>query len=359
MRRAALIVLAHVLAACAGSGSRAPSAPAQAPSELIFSHAKHGEQGVECASCHKGIAAADALGRHLPTMKDCAECHESEVKEKSKCGFCHRDLPRARKGGRPATPGLRFSHKQHAGRAKDCVSCHTGAAVATTVAGIARPKMRGDCFTCHGHLADYRKLRCTVCHESLARQPLKFVSAFNHEGNFLKEHGRQASAGGQSLCASCHAQSYCAECHAGARAGLKPSLRHAERVDRRFIHEADFKSRHAIEARAASGSCLRCHGTKSCQRCHEAEGVSAQVSAGGVKSSPHPSDWLSPGSPNSHGRDARRRITQCAGCHDQGSLSNCVRCHKSATKGGLGIKPHPAGWRRGGKGSDPLCLMCH
>jgi len=325
-------------------------------SELRFSHALHVEQEVECGTCHPKIEeAGDLTARHSPTKAVCAECHE--VKEKKECAKCHPDPARARKlARRPSTSRLVFSHKGHVKRSKDCLACHAGAAVAKTLAAVPRPKMRGDCFGCHNHLKDYRSLRCKGCHERLTHHPIKFVSSFNHDGNFLKEHGRAARANAD-VCGSCHQQSFCADCHS-QRATVLPSVKLADRPDRRFIHRGDWISRHAVASRADPGQCMRCHSAKSCARCHKARGIHAGASTARGRS-PHPAGWLSPGSPNSHGREARRRITQCAACHDRGALSNCVKCHKSTKQGGLGLRPHPPGWSRGGKTTDKMCLICH
>jgi hypothetical protein len=353
-RGVSLCLLVALVGGCAARGQRGEGKQGD---EISFSHAKHVEQGAACTTCHKGVEGTDTLaGRHGPTMKDCAECH-SEATDKAKCGLCHRDATRAKAGQswRPPTEKLRFSHRTHAKRAKDCLGCHAGAAIATTLPAITPPKMRGDCFGCHNHLKDYRELRCNGCHQTLSRYPIASVSSFNHEGNFLRQHGRWARAQ-SDVCASCHNQSYCAECHS-ERSTVLPGVKQAERVDRQFIHRGDWLGRHPIESRAAPSSCARCHGTKSCDRCHQAQGISAAAS--GTGRSPHPPDWLNPGSPNNHGGEARRHIAQCAGCHDRGAMSNCVRCHRSASKGGLGLRPHPPGWNRGGKSSNPMCLICH
>jgi hypothetical protein len=347
-----------LLAGCVASngGKPPPKATAARQPEIIFSHAKHQEQEVPCETCHAGTAASTALDRrHSPKMAVCGECHD--VEEQSGCKKCHRnpeepgELPRA-----PSTKHLVFSHAAHVKRAKDCLACHAGAVVARDLAEVPRPRMRADCFDCHNHMGDYRALRCKGCHESLSRYPIRFVSQFNHEGNFLGEHGRQAR-GNSDLCATCHGQSFCADCHAGQRATVLPSVKRAEEVGRQFIHRGDWLGQHALRSRAEPGQCIRCHSPKSCDSCHRARGVS--VTSGSTGRSPHPADWLSPGSPNSHGREARRRITQCAGCHDRGAASNCIRCHRSAAKGGLGLNPHPPGWSRGGKDSDQVCQLCH
>jgi hypothetical protein len=359
MKRSLVLLCAVLASACSTTARRASSGEPRrsSASELIFSHAKHLEQGAACEACHAGVAQSDKLGTpHRPRHAQCGECHE-EVKDRGKCAFCHRDLSLAGKAARRPPEALTFSHRRHAPRVKDCVRCHSGAAVATSVEEITRPKMRGDCFECHNHLEQYRKLTCRVCHQSLSQYPIRFVSSFNHEGNFLREHGRWARTAGGDLCASCHGQSYCADCHS-QQAGLLPGAKRPELVDRQFIHRGDWVGRHAMESRGDPGSCMRCHSPKRCDKCHQAEGVSARAGAGGPRS-PHPADWLSPGSPNSHGPEARRRITQCASCHDQGHLSNCVRCHRSARRGGLGINPHPPGWDRGGRSSNSTCTVCH
>jgi len=316
---------------------------------ILFPHDTHVDQEVECLTCHAGADKSGSLKiRHSPTKKVCADCHE--VEDKKECVKCHRKSASAR----PLAARLHFSHKDHQGRTKECLDCHAGAAVAPTLAKVQRPRMRQDCFRCHNHLQQYRRLRCKVCHHSLSQYPLNSISAFNHEGDFLKEHKRWGRSNGD-LCGTCHGQSFCADCHTSR--GLKrPSVRLAERGDRAFIHRGDWISRHAPASRADPGQCSRCHSPKACARCHRASGISASASG---SRSPHPAGWLSPASPNSHGQQARQRIAQCASCHDRGTLTNCVRCHKSAARGGLGLRPHPPGWNRGGKQSDKVCLYCH
>jgi hypothetical protein len=358
--RAALVWGASwMLVACSAvKADRAAPPPEPVRSDLIFSHALHQEQGAECETCHEGVAESkDLRRRHSPTKATCAECHE--VKDKQECGKCHPDPKRASKLTRaPSSSRMNFSHASHAKRAKDCKVCHATAVVATSLAEVPRPKMRGDCFSCHNHLKEYRRASCKRCHQSLNRFPIKYVSSFNHQGNFLKEHSRWARASAD-LCATCHDQGYCADCHS-SRAGMLASRKQADRSGRRFIHRGAWISRHAAASRADPGSCTRCHSSKTCASCHRSRGISAsRLATSKATRSPHPPSWLTPGSPNSHGRSARRRITQCASCHDRGSLTNCIRCHKSVARGGLGLRPHPPGWERGGKTSDKVCLYCH
>ena len=77
---------------------------------------------------------------------------------------------------------------------------------------------------------------------------------------------------------------------------------------------------------------------------------------------PHPPGWVLPGSGAGgfHGDEARRNITSCAACHDQGAQSNCISCHKV---GGVGGDPHPGGFRMkhtlAEARSDGRCTACH
>jgi hypothetical protein len=328
----------------------------RADNDIIFSHAQHAKEDVECDSCHEGVEGAKDLSQvHRPNKETCADCHE--VEEKETCKTCHRNVEQpGRLPRRSPTPRLVFSHASHIERGAECVACHTSAMVSNDLASIQRPRMRSECFSCHNHLADYRALRCKDCHEALSDFPIKFVSQFNHEGDFLHEHGRWAHSQ-PDLCATCHRQSYCADCHS-QRAVLRPSVKLAEQVGQRFIHRGDWVTRHAVEAHANPQSCTRCHSNKSCNDCHSARGVSATTGQPGARS-PHPPDWLNPASPNNHGLAARRQIVQCAGCHDQGSRTNCIDCHKTRQRGGVGINPHPPGWDRNGKNSNAMCKLCH
>ena len=324
---------------------------------IRFSHAKHSQMGVPCDKCHEGIAdAARLTGKYGPTKKNCKKCH-NQVYKPTQCGMCHVGPGKPAGLSRSApTANLVFGHKAHLKRVKDCKKCHGAVVRSTDLTGVIKPKMK-DCFQCHNHLQDYRALRCKGCHKSLAQFPIKFVSAFRHEGNFLREHGRRARPQ-PDLCQRCHTQSFCADCHS-QRQVVAPSVKLMDRTDRQFIHRGDWLSRHPMEASSKPGTCIRCHSAKTCEACHRKAGVAQRLTLKGKSLSPHPSDWLNPMSPNNHGLSARRRITQCAACHDRGPKSNCIRCHRSISRGGQGINPHPPGFQRGGKKSHPVCKLCH
>ena len=357
--RLLLVTLAALLAAplsCARRTARMGDKPSNPT--IRFSHAKHALMSIKCDKCHGKIASATALtGKHNPTKAHCKACH-NQVKQPSRCTMCH--VGPGKLTGfvkRPPTPNLQFNHQAHLKRVKGCDTCHGAIMRGATLATLQRPRMK-DCFGCHNHQRDYRVLKCGGCHKSLAEFPIKFVSAFRHEGDFLKEHGRRARSQ-TDLCRRCHTQSFCADCHSQRQVVL-PGLKYMERADRQFIHRGDWLSRHPIEASGRAGMCVRCHSSKQCEKCHRSHGVAQRISGSKSKSrSPHPADWLNPMSPNNHGIRARRRITQCAACHDRGPQSNCIRCHSSVARGGLGINPHPPGFDRGGKQQHRVCKLCH
>ena len=152
------------------------------------------------------------------------------------------------------------------------------------------------------------------------------------------------------VCDHCHRESDCATCHS-RHIELVPSERESDKVEMRFVHRAGFEVRHALEARQDQARCLKCHRTEHCSGCHESRHV-----AGAGAESRHPVGWMTPGDRNFHGRKARREITMCAACHDQGASSNCVACHKV---GGPGGSPHPPGWDSRLEKSSESCSPCH
>jgi hypothetical protein len=314
-----------------------------------FQHVSHAGQGLRCNHCHAGIERATTAGeKHIPGADKCSTCHPAPhrgVVKPGPCAGCHSAVHR----DRHESP-LVFSHASHIERGKgQCFPCHNAITIRTPGAHRLIPTM-ATCLTCHQNKWD--GLECNYCHAHLQLFPIKPVSQFAHNGDFLRAHGRLASSRAD-LCSQCHTQSYCAACHDPKKAGvLKPSIRFPDAVDKAFIHRGDYVGRHAIEARSAGDSCVRCHQPNECASCHASRGVMQ-----GSGRSPHPAGWVSvTGGPNLHGRAARREAISCAGCHDKGAASNCVTCHRV---GGVGGNPHPPGWRTRQSKSDRVCRICH
>lgn len=172
---------------------------------------------------------------------------------------------------------------------------------------------------------------------------------YHKRGNWLSEHGKQAGRPSAN-CNDCHKSSWCADCH-NIKQDLPPSVRNPEKVEREYVHRADYRSRHSFEAQTDQSWCIRCHTVKSCQDCHKREGLQQ-----GVANYPHPAGWMTAASPNFHANSARQDIVTCASCHENGSATNCITCHSTAA---TAISPHPNGWKTDLNIGSPMCRNCH
>ena len=199
----------------------------------------------------------------------------------------------------------------------------------------ATPPM-ATCTSCHVHQQAFAEARCRPCHVDL--KGYKPETAFRHEGNWLAAHGALAKPSAES-CAACHDQTYCTSCHSPATTPARLETIFPERVDRSFIHRGDYVSRHMIEAGADPASCRRCHGSGYCDSCHAANGLSKTAAGPLNRPESHGPGWL--GGAQRHAREARRDISACAGCHDQGAAAICVDCHARRAARSSGINPHP------------------
>lgn len=339
---AASVVLATVYA-CASLVRR--------EDRIKFSHREHiANQGLDCKDCHAEVIDSTRVGQGPMKEVRCMECHE---KAEGKCGQCHTDP--SRPGTWPETQhlvGVTFSHKAHLARpSARCETCH--GPTAERMAPAQHSVLGHDtCMTCHRQ--DFRTIDCRKCHADLVENPSAPLNLFSHDGDFLKRHGTLARSDDR-VCSHCHKTADCTDCHSRLDP-LSPAMRNAERVDKSLVHRADFLTRHPIEARTDPTSCTSCHSTTQCTSCHEKSGI-AQSAKGFDRPSPHPQGWtLDSASPNFHGRSARRDIVACASCHDRGSASNCVSCHKA---GGIGGSPHPSGWAPPKSKTGPACRSCH
>jgi hypothetical protein len=343
-----------LLASVAALGLAVACAATVPRDSIVFSHHLHSEQGLGCGDCHDAVRRdAEELVQAIPGKEECAMCHD--VESADTCASCHRraDAPAAWERPPRGARHLRFSHQRHVERTEDCATCHAAVEHAA-VLGPERDEIpeHAECDQCHDK--DLDGGRCNLCHDRLDLYARRPEALYRHDAGFFARHGRQAAAGGPETCASCHDQAFCTDCHARSMT-VRPSLRFPERVDRGFQHRGDWQSRHVIEARADRTGCLKCHGTSSCAACHERNGVGGHLG----RQSPHPPEWLQPGRADSHSRQARRRIAECAGCHDQGAISNCVRCHSSG-----GVNPHPPDAFTGAtpgqrQRENGMCQVCH
>ncbi|MBI5070957.1 MAG: cytochrome c3 family protein [Deltaproteobacteria bacterium] len=343
MKRATLLSSLLLLAAACGFKGTQTQVVERVPT--TFPHEIHG--GFDCADCHTGIIKSTRLGdSNLPGVAKCEECHDrTSAEDKAKFN------PPRRKAREYE---LRFDHAAHLKRVPkgECATCHKDLPAPGQPWNTSPPM--ATCTACHEHKVDFAEARCSPCHVSLKRYPLKPITEFSHEGNWVKEHGRLARGSAES-CATCHEQTYCAQCHATATRPARPEIFFPEKVEVDFIHRADFVSRHKIEASADPASCRKCHGSYFCDSCHKEQGLSPRSLS---PRDPHPAGWSSRGSGTAfHGDAARANIVSCAGCHDQGAASICVMCHKVGSVV-TNINIHPPGFKQTDK-TKAMCRACH
>lgn len=316
---------------------------------ISYSHAQHLTFDVACLDCHPGIDHAQDLSEnHLPDHYQCAKCHEEQVI--ADCAYCHTDSRRARRSP-PRDDGIVFNHAKHMERTRaNCIRCHADIPNAASAAESHIPEMATCTDGCHK--SEVAEGRCDGCHQDLTRYSLDSIRFMAHGGSFSKRHGDAAASQGAS-CAQCHERSFCSDCHSNGQV-VTADTRLFEATTRSFIHPAPYESLHIYDSHAKRETCESCHRPSFCSSCHAARGVSGLVTQLGGQ---HPAGWLEPMSPSFHGVEARRSITSCAGCHDQGAASACVRCHQV---GGTGGNPHPPGFtRRDQPTENRMCRTCH
>jgi hypothetical protein len=296
---------------------------------------------LNCTSCH--AVSQKTQAHHLPDVGTCPGCHRKNAHELA-----------SRFTWAPQRPNgtITFDHARHLAMGEirgQCVGCHEGV-VAKDVPRL--PPMK-QCFSCHEHEEQWQRGVCVPCHDPGELSRVMPQTFLRHDGDFARRHGRLATSQ-KHLCQSCHAQNDCDVCHDTTQ-DLAVERRRPEAIERHFVHRADFVTRHAIEAQANPARCSSCHTPETCDACHVQRGVSANVL--GVRN-PHPPGWVTndPSASSGHGREARRDILLCAGCHDQGPATNCIRCHRV---GGFGGNPHPSGWRSTQSESSEMCRYCH
>lgn len=332
------VVLAAILGACA------TSEPPRFPHEKHLARGDCGGPGQkECLRCNGCHSPSQVDRPHkLPEAAVCDRCHEDDRAK------VHQVL--ALVPERPAGD-IHFDHARHLKMNEiggQCVPCHAG-----VVEGGSRLPPMSECFSCHQHEEQWQAGKCAPCHERKDLEKSLPRTFLQHAGDFARHHGDLAVKDAQ-LCKSCHEQTDCDDCH-DVTQNMSVERRRPEAVDRSFVHRGDFLTRHAIEAQSEPSRCLRCHEPSTCDACHVERGVSGnRLNA----RNPHPAGWVGndPAGRSLHGREARRDILLCAGCHEEGPATNCIRCHRV---GGYGGNPHPGGWRSARSTSEEMCRYCH
>jgi Cytochrome c7 and related cytochrome c len=366
---------------------RGPSAAIYPPQKLTirFNHKLHvQEQGLKCASCHKGAVTSESASDALsPKPTTCDDCHGSDHSDLStvkpgdeamgKCNACHMgykdgDGNRVAKFQIP-TPNLVFNHKKHAVRNIACQQCHGDVEQLELATRDQLPRMRG-CFTCHQQpdaaARGDAKSACETCHikggsteggriktvfASGTLAPPRWMHNAEHGPDFVQRH-KLVAANDSQFCASCHKEESCTACHDG-------------RVRPRNIHPGDYLNMHAVEARLATQKCTSCHQQQSfCVGCHQRTGVSMSGPAAMRESGrfhPPKQEWSDPPrKPGHHAFEAMRNLNACVSCHIE---RDCVICHAARGAGGGGFNPHSGGFVAGCatqmKRNPRPCYVCH
>ncbi|HEY6558719.1 MAG TPA: cytochrome c3 family protein [Polyangiaceae bacterium] len=334
-----VLLVAALVAAC------------ETPEPPRFPHQSHltksdcgGASQAECLSCTTCHAPSERDRAHmLPDERLCAKCHRDDAHE---IRHVVRPPPERPYGT------IAFNHLKHlkmSGIRGQCVSCHAG------VVDASEPRVppMAQCFSCHEHEQQWKRGQCTPCHEPREVRKILPETFLRHDRGFSRRHGVLAMQE-KALCQSCHTQAQCDDCH-DVTQDLTIERRRPERIERQFVHRADFVTRHAMEAQAQPRRCASCHTPESCEACHAARGVSANRFDA---RNPHPPGWIGADARarSFHGIEARRDILVCATCHDQGPATNCIRCHKVGAYGG---NPHPRGFKTTRTPSEQMCGYCH
>jgi hypothetical protein len=346
---ARLVLLALAAAVLAFGGSCTKRLLTRFPHEQHLAEIECGKPGkpncLTCNSCHKGEPDQSSWKKPPVAMCASAGCHEAEKKTIT---------TRHEAAVLPAAYDIAFGHDKHLVMPEiksQCVKCHAGAVQAVGGKPLFPPMTT--CTGCHKHEEQFAARECGPCHKPNELRGLKPASFLAHDTTWMKRHGTQARDQ-LAMCSMCHAQTQCDSCH-DATQTLRAEVRNPDAIGRQYVHRFDFLSRHAIEAQSQPAMCISCHQKQDCDACHMQRGVSAGLVDG---RNPHPTSWAgNTGAANNlHGSAARRDITSCAACHDQGPAANCVRCHKV---GGYGGNPHPPGWRSPLGVDSSGCVACH
>src|SRR3989442_222418 len=195
---------------------------------------------MDCISCHAAVPLSASLATlSLPTMLDCAGCHEtgrrlSAAFRMSNCGLCH---PGGPQGPLPA------SHDSNVKPAS-----HNQAFRARHREQAAEPDAK--CFACHGVAPASATAgnQCVSCHQ--------VMRPASHTGRWRDDiHGRYAALD-RVACATCHTADYCSRCH--------------NELPTTHVPMALFKNgAHARPAKLDQRACLTCHTFESsCASCH-------------------------------------------------------------------------------------------
>lgn len=132
---------------------------------IAYNHKKHIDAGLDCPTCHTGIAEGQARAR-IPTIDICLGCHASDDNPKTKIvrDFAEKNEPIPWQRVYQLPDHVYFSHRRHVASAGlDCSVCHGNMKEREVpVTRQAVPISMTRCVECHrakGVATD-----CLACH---------------------------------------------------------------------------------------------------------------------------------------------------------------------------------------------------
>ena len=154
--------------------------------EVIFPHAYHVEEmGMECETCHPGVAESrSGVDDHLPSKDACAECHD--VEDTDLCQQCHSNPDQPGSFARITGFSPKFNHAVHIEKKLTCAHCHGAVAKSDSSFTEHLPGMQA-CMGCHDGMQAQKD--CILCHETPGGKiPADHVSPL-----WIRQHGDDAS----------------------------------------------------------------------------------------------------------------------------------------------------------------------
>jgi len=212
---------------------------------IQFSHAAHfrirDRYRVDCLTCHAAIPGAEGFSAaSLPTMVDCAACHNAGRAlaaqfRLTNCKLCHVEAETTSLAAEAFTPSVKPPSHTAAFRIH-----HSDAAAAPDA----------KCFACHQNIAPAAKSRdqCASCHA--------LMRPASHTARWMDDlHGKFAALD-RIACQTCHTGDYCIRCH--------------NELPRSHAPLPLFKNGgHANLAMLNERACLTCHSFQNtCAQCH-------------------------------------------------------------------------------------------
>ncbi len=369
----AFIVAAALITFGRGWASGDASVITDKKQAIKFSHSKHAENGVECATCHSSITESVSTKENIfPGHNECQSCHEDKVT--SECAYCHVNSEDPKGLPKPIRE-ISFNHKFHMQEQKmECVTCHQGMEKTDFATAVNHPSM-ATCNTCHNNVKANNE--CETCHLNIAN----LRPASHSVVSFKKEHGRMSRLRTMDAqCQSCHSNNFCEQCHDGNNlTKLNPkeamgliSPRASGNINSlalkgQMVHDINFRFTHGIEAKGKAADCQSCHRTQEfCADCHR-NGSAAL--GGAIPTSHEKAGFVTLGvgsGGGTHAALAKRDINRCISCHDaEGGDPTCTMCH-SDPDGVKGTNPktHKIGFMKNVQGEwhDEMganCFVCH